>query len=37
MELAGTAGKNPDKQWTIQKGKVEENKVTFEVQIDNPL
>ena len=36
-ELKGTAGENLDKQWAIQKGKVEGNKVTFEVQTDNPL
>jgi len=36
-ELTGTAGENPDKQWAIQKGKVEGNKVTFEVQSDEPL
>jgi len=36
-ELTGTAGESPDKQWTIQKGKVEGNKVTFEVQTDGPL
>jgi hypothetical protein len=36
-ELTGTAGENPDKQWTIQKGKVEGNKITFEVQTDEPL
>ena len=36
-ELTGTAGENPNSQWTIQKGKVEGNKVTFEVQTDGPL
>jgi hypothetical protein len=36
-ELTGTAGENSDKQWTIQKGKVEGNKITFEVQTDEPL
>jgi hypothetical protein len=36
-ELTGTAGETPDRQWAIQKGKVEGNKVTFEVQTDNPL
>jgi len=36
-EITGTAGENPDRQWTIQKGKVEGNKVTFEVQTEGPL
>jgi len=36
-ELTGTAGPNVDKQWNIQKGKVEGNKVTFEVQTEEPL
>jgi hypothetical protein len=36
-ELTGTAGPNPDKQWAIQKGKVEGNKLSFEVQSDGPL
>ena len=36
-EIAGTAGESPDKQWAIQKGKVEGSKVTFEVQTDGPL
>jgi hypothetical protein len=36
-ELTGTAGENPDKQWTIQKGKVEGNKITFELQTDGPV
>jgi len=36
-ELTGTAGPNADQQWTIQKGKVEGNKATFEVQTDAPL
>lgn len=36
-ELSGTAGPNPDKQWAIQKGKVEGIKVTFEVQTDVPV
>lgn len=36
-ELAGTAGENPDKQWTIQKSKIEGNKITFEVQTEGPL
>jgi preprotein translocase subunit SecD len=36
-ELTGTAGPNADKQWPIQKGKVEGAKITFEVQSDEPL
>src|SRR5262249_39945764 len=36
-DLTGTAGPDSDKQWPIQKGKVEGNKVTFEVQSDGPL
>jgi hypothetical protein len=36
-ELTGTAGENSDRQWAIQKGKVEGNKVTFEVQTEGPL
>lgn len=36
-ELTGTAGPNADQQWTIQKGKVEGNKVTFEVPADGPV
>src|SRR5262245_56677021 len=36
-ELTGTAGESPDKQWAIQNGKVDGNKVTFEVQTDGPL
>src|SRR5215813_7550136 len=37
MELTGTAGPSPDQQWAIQKGKVEGDKLTFEVQSDGPL
>ena len=36
-ELTGTVGPNTDQQWPILKGKVEGNKVTFEVQSDGPL
>jgi hypothetical protein len=36
-EITGTAGERPDKQWPIQKGKVDGNKITFEVQTDEPL
>ena len=36
-ELTGTAGPSLDKQWAIQKGKVEGDKLTFEVQSDGPL
>ena len=35
-ELTGTAGPNADEQLAIQKGKVEGNKVTFEVNADGP-
>ena len=31
-ELTGTAGPNADKQWKIQNGKVDGNKVAFDVQ-----
>jgi hypothetical protein len=36
-ELTGTAGPNADKQFAILKGKVDGNKVTFEVQTERPL
>ncbi|HEV2668947.1 MAG TPA: hypothetical protein VG324_28790 [Blastocatellia bacterium] len=36
-EITGTAGESPDKQWAIQNGKVDGNKITFEVQTDGPL
>src|SRR5437870_3244902 len=36
-ELTGTAGPSSDKQWAIQKVKVEGDKLTFEVQSDGPL
>lgn len=36
-ELTGTAGPNVDKQWPIQKAKIEGNRVTFEVQSDEPV
>jgi hypothetical protein len=36
-ELTGTAGPNADKQYAILKGKVDGNKVTFEVQAEVPL
>jgi hypothetical protein len=36
-ELTGTAGPNAEKQWPIQKGKVEGDKLNFEVQSDGPL
>jgi hypothetical protein len=36
--LTGTAGPTPERQWKIEKGVVDGNKVTFEVQqIDGPL
>ena len=36
-ELTGTAGPGADQQWPLLKGKVDGNKVTFEVQTDGPL
>lgn len=36
-ELTGTAGPNPEKQYTIVKGKVEGNKITFEAQADETV
>lgn len=36
-ELTGTAGPSEDRQWQIQKGKVEGNKLTFEVQTEQPI
>ena len=36
-EITGTAGENPERQWAIQKGKVEGNKIAFEVQTEGPL
>jgi hypothetical protein len=36
-ELTGTAGPNADKQYTILKGKVEGNNVTFELQADETV
>ena len=36
-ELTGTAGPNVNQQWPILKGKIEVDKVTFEVQTDEPL
>jgi hypothetical protein len=36
-ELAGSGGPDETKQWPILKGKVEGNKITFEVQSDGPL
>jgi hypothetical protein len=36
-ELTGTAGPGPEEQWPIVKGKVEGNKLIFEVQSDKPL
>ena len=36
-ELTGTAGPNANQQWPILKGKIEGDKVTFEVQTDEPL
>jgi hypothetical protein len=36
-ELTGTAGPSADEQSPIQKGKVEGDKITFEVQTNGPL
>jgi hypothetical protein len=36
-EITGTAGESPNQQWAVQKGRVEGNKVTFEVQTEGPL
>ncbi len=36
-ELTGTVGPSAEKQWPILKGKIEGNKVTFDVQSDGPL
>lgn len=36
-ELTGTAGPHSGQQWEILKGKIEGNKLTFEVQTDQPL
>jgi hypothetical protein len=35
--VEGTAGPGPDKQWNIQKGKLDGNKLTFEVQAEHGL
>jgi hypothetical protein len=34
-EVTGTAGPNAEKQWTIQKGKLEGQKLTFEVRMED--
>jgi hypothetical protein len=36
-EITGTAGPSLEQQWPILKGKIEGNKITFEVQSDAPL
>jgi hypothetical protein len=36
-ELTGTAGPSAEEQLPIQKGKVEGDKITFEVQTNGPL
>lgn len=36
-ELTGSGGPDETRQWPILKGKVEGNKITFEVQSDGPL
>lgn len=34
-EVTGTAGPNEEKQWSLRKGKVEGQKLTFEVPMDD--
>jgi hypothetical protein len=34
-EVTGTAGPNAEKQWTIQKGKLDGQKLTFEVAMED--
>jgi hypothetical protein len=36
-EITGTAGESPDKQWAVQKGRVEGNRINFDVQTEGPL
>jgi hypothetical protein len=36
-ELTGSGGPDESQQWPILKGKVEGNRITFEVQSDGPL
>jgi hypothetical protein len=36
-ELTGSGGPDESRQWPILKGKVEGNRITFEVQSDGPL
>ena len=36
-ELTGSGGPDESRQWPISKGKIEGNKITFEVQSDGPL
>lgn len=36
-ELTGTAGPSQDEQWPLQNGKVEGDKLTFDVQSGGPL
>jgi hypothetical protein len=36
-QLTGTAGPNAGKQWPIQNGKIDGDKLSFEVQSDGPL
>ena len=36
-EITGTAGPDENRQWPITNGKIEGDKITFEVQTDNPL
>lgn len=36
-EITGTAGPDENQQWPILNGKIDEDKITFEVQTDKPL
>ncbi|HEV8130810.1 MAG TPA: hypothetical protein VGQ81_06135 [Acidobacteriota bacterium] len=36
-EITGTAGPSDERQWAIGKGKIEGDKITFEVQTNEPL
>ena len=36
-EITGSAGPDDSQQWPILKGKIEGNRITFEVQSDGPL
>jgi len=36
-EITGTAGPSSDQQWPIENGKIEGDKVTFDVKTDGPV